>query len=198
MVTGAVILVVTVTSSWTGGARTGVPAGGTCTSLGKAGSSVVATLTEITGASRTGIAIAVHVVTRTTFRVRTCARSNPHSTRTTDTRVFTRSTRTRTPTSSYTGTSGTTTTLFVRAATTVSHGSTTTSATGGVIPRNTSTQTARVGQDGIVDVGTGAVDFTCRHEDVVADFVELDTVDFDLFAVGDGSNGGFGGVSGKG
>ena len=90
---------------------------------------------------------------------------------------------------------GTTTTVFVRATATIGDSSGTRLVR--KVTGSAGAQAATVGQDGIVDVGAGAVDFTCRHEDVVADFDELDTVDFDLFAVGDGSNGGFGGVSGK-
>ena len=90
---------------------------------------------------------------------------------------------------------GTCATLFVRTATTIGDSSGTRLVR--KVTGSAGAQAATVGQDGIVDVGAGAVDFTCRHEDVVADFDELDTVDFDLFAVGDGSNGGFGGVSGK-
>ena len=87
-------------------------------------------------------------------------------------------------------------TLFVRTTATIGHRG----GAGSVrkVTRSTGAQAARVGQDGIVDVGAGAVDFTRGHEDIVTYLDKLDAIHLDLFTVGDGSNGGFGGVSGKG
>ena len=112
--------------------------------------------------------------------------------------VPTRSTSTSTGRVVNISTRGPSTTLFVRATPTIGHGGSASGTFGGGIICKTSTQATRVGQNAVVHVGSGAVDFTRGHEDIVADFDELDAVDFDFLAVGDGGNCGFGGVSGKG
>ena len=76
--------------------------------------------------------------------------------------------------------------MFVRTTATISDSSGASS--GGKVTGSTGAQAARVGQNCIVDVGAGAVHLTTCQKDIVADFDELDTVDLDLFTIGDRRN----------
>ena len=93
------------------------------------------------------------------------------------------------------GASSTGATFFVRATATV--GDNSVSRIIGGIARSAGTFTVRVGQGGVVDIGTGTTICSgCRHEDIVADFDKLDAVDFNLFTVGERGNSAGGSVGG--